>query len=108
MLLALTPVGVYLAFPLFFLQLHLLPARPGLVAVSATTLAAISGFAWHQGSLTLAVVVGPALGAAVAVATVRQLRQGPRGRARRAGSAVAASATTPWPRGCPASNCPRP
>lgn len=69
-LLALTPVGVYLAFPLFFLQLHLLPPRPGLVAVTATTLAAIGGFTWHQGSLTPSVVIGPALGAAVAVATV--------------------------------------
>lgn len=69
-LLALTPAGVYLAFPLFFLQLHLLPTRAGLVAVTATTLAAISGFAWHQGALTPAAVIGPALGAAVAVATV--------------------------------------
>ncbi len=69
-LLALTPDGVYMAFPLFFLQLHLLPARAGLVVVTATTLAAICGFAWHQGSLTPATVIGPTLGAAVAVATV--------------------------------------
>ena len=69
-LLALTPAGVYLAFPLFFLQLHLLPMRPGLLAVAATTLAAVAGFGWHQGSLTFAAVIGPALGAAVAVGTV--------------------------------------
>lgn len=66
----LTPDGVWLAFPLFFLQLHLLPTRPGLAAVTLTTAAAIAGFAWHQHTLTPAVVIGPALGAAVAVGTV--------------------------------------
>src|SRR5699024_1159756 len=69
-LLALTPDGVWLAFPLFFLQLHLLPLRAGLLAVAATTAAAIAGFGWHQHVLTLSMVVGPVLGAAVAVATV--------------------------------------
>ncbi|WP_028931998.1 sensor histidine kinase [Pseudonocardia asaccharolytica] len=68
-LLGLTPDGVWLAFPLFFLQLHLLPLRWGLPAVAATTLAAIGAFAWHQGVLTPAIVIGPALGAAVAVGT---------------------------------------
>ncbi|MFC5996733.1 sensor histidine kinase [Pseudonocardia hispaniensis] len=68
-LLALTPDGVWLAFPLFFLQLHLLPPRWGLPAVAVTTVGAIGGFAWHQGELTPAVVIGPALGAAVAVGT---------------------------------------
>src|SRR5699024_9620916 len=43
-LLALTPDGVWLAFPLFFLQLHLLPLRAGLLAVAATTAAAVAGF----------------------------------------------------------------
>ncbi|MDV6012547.1 sensor histidine kinase [Haloechinothrix sp. LS1_15] len=69
-LLGLTPDGVWLAFPLFFVQLHLLPLVPGLVAVAATTLAAIAGFAWHQQGVTPAGIIGPALGAAVAVATV--------------------------------------
>lgn len=69
-LLWLSPDGVWLAFPLFFVQLHLLPRDPGLVAVVATTLAAIGGFAMHQEALTPAGVIGPALGAAVAVATV--------------------------------------
>ncbi|MGA5701950.1 sensor histidine kinase [Peterkaempfera bronchialis] len=69
-LLALTPDGVWLAFPLFFVQLHLLPLRRGLAAVAATTAAAVAGFAWHQGSLAAAGVIGPVLGAAVAVATV--------------------------------------
>lgn len=69
-LLWLTPDGVYLAFPLFFLQLHLLPVRWGLPAVGATTALAIAGFSWHQTGVTAAAVIGPALGAAVAVATV--------------------------------------
>ncbi|PYG00543.1 Signal transduction histidine kinase [Georgenia satyanarayanai] len=62
--------AVWLAFPLFFLQLHLLPLRPGLLAVAATTAAAVAGFGWHQHTFTAPMVVGPALGAAVAVATV--------------------------------------
>jgi signal transduction histidine kinase len=69
-LLWLTPDGVWLAFPLFFLQLHLLPARWGPPAVAVTTVAAILGFAWHQGGFAVGMVIGPALGAAVAVATV--------------------------------------
>ncbi|MFI6937746.1 sensor histidine kinase [Streptomyces sp. NPDC050418] len=69
-LLALSPDGVWLAFPLYFLQLHLLPRRTGLVAVAATAVAAISGYAVHQGSFNAAMAIGPALGAAVAVAVV--------------------------------------
>ncbi len=68
-LLALTPDGIWLAFPLFFVQLHLLPARWALVAVSATAVVAIAGFGWHQGALAPGTVIGPLLGAAVAVAT---------------------------------------
>ncbi len=69
-LLLLTPDGIWLAFPLFFVQLHLLPTRWGLAAVAATTVAAVAGFAWHAHELTAALIVGPVLGAAVAVATV--------------------------------------
>ncbi|WP_226924408.1 sensor histidine kinase [Georgenia satyanarayanai] len=69
-LLAFSADAVWLAFPLFFLHLHLLPLRPGLLAVGATTVAAVAGFGWHQHALTAPMVVGPALGAAVAVATV--------------------------------------
>lgn len=68
-LLALSPDAVYLAFPLFFLLLHLLPHRAGLIAVAATTAAAIAGFAWHQGAVTVGTVIGPVLGAAVVIAT---------------------------------------
>ncbi|MEV5596596.1 sensor histidine kinase [Streptomyces sp. NPDC052496] len=69
-LLALTPLGVWLAFPLFFVQLHLLPLRWALPAVLVTTLVAIGGFGWHTRALTVGTVIGPALGAAVAVAVV--------------------------------------
>ncbi|MGH3248781.1 MAG: sensor histidine kinase [Trebonia sp.] len=62
--------GVWVAFPLYFLQLHLLSHRGGLVAVVATAAAAITGFSAHQGAFTPAVAIGPALGAAVAVAVV--------------------------------------
>ncbi|MFJ6663024.1 MULTISPECIES: sensor histidine kinase [unclassified Streptomyces] len=70
-LLALSSDAVWLAFPLYFLQLHLLPRRAGLAAVAATAAAAIAGFAAHQGSFGAAMAIGPALGAAVAVAVVR-------------------------------------
>lgn len=70
-LLALSADGVWLAFPLYFLQLHLLPRRAGLVAVVVTAVAAIAGFAAHQGQFGPAMAIGPALGAAVAVAVVR-------------------------------------
>ncbi|MEU9333855.1 sensor histidine kinase [Streptomyces sp. NPDC048290] len=69
-LLALSADAVWVAFPLYFLQLHLLSRRAGLAAVSATAGAAVAGFAAHQDSFAAAMVIGPALGAAVAVAVV--------------------------------------
>lgn len=69
-LLVLSADAIWLAFPLFFLQLHLLPQRAGLLAVAGTTVVAVVGFGWHQHQLTAPMVVGPVLGAAVAVATV--------------------------------------
>src|SRR5699024_785264 len=69
-LLVATPDGIWLAFPLFFIQLHLLPPRWGITAVTATTAAAIAGFAWHRGSLDAGMVIGPVIGAGVAVVTV--------------------------------------
>ncbi|TJZ49723.1 sensor histidine kinase [Streptomyces piniterrae] len=69
-LLALTPDGIWLAFPLFFVQLHLLPTRGALPAVAATTVVAIAGFGWHTHTLTVGTVIGPFLGAGVAVAVV--------------------------------------
>ncbi|MFD0255069.1 sensor histidine kinase [Streptomyces sp. NPDC127113] len=69
-LLAFTPDAVWVAFPLYFLQLHLLSRRAGPAAVAATAAAAIAGFAAHQHSFSPAMAIGPALGAAVAVAVV--------------------------------------
>ncbi|MFI2410550.1 sensor histidine kinase [Streptomyces sp. NPDC018947] len=69
-LLALSPDAVWVAFPLYFLQLHLLPRRTGLAAVIATAAAAVTGFAAHQAAFSPAMAIGPALGAAVAVAVV--------------------------------------
>ncbi|MCW5249824.1 sensor histidine kinase [Streptomyces sp. SHP 1-2] len=71
LLLALTPDAVWVAFPLYFLQLHLLPRRAGPAAVAATAVAAVVAFAAHAGSFGPAMALGPALGAAVAVAVVR-------------------------------------
>ncbi|MFJ9454792.1 sensor histidine kinase [Kitasatospora sp. NPDC101447] len=65
-----TQDGVWLAFPLYFLELHLLGRRGGLVAVALTAAAAIAAWSWHQHSFSLAASIGPALGAAVATATV--------------------------------------
>ncbi|MFC9269666.1 sensor histidine kinase [Streptomyces zhihengii] len=70
-LLALSADAVWLAFPLYFLQLHLLPPRTGTAAVAATAVAAVGGFAAHQDSFGAAMAIGPLLGAAVAVAVVR-------------------------------------
>ncbi|WP_461030378.1 sensor histidine kinase, partial [Streptomyces sparsus] len=48
----------------------LLSRRAGTAAVAATAAAAVAGFAAHRGSLGAAMAIGPALGAAVAVAVV--------------------------------------
>ncbi|MEV7685502.1 sensor histidine kinase [Streptomyces bungoensis] len=69
-LLTLSADAVWIAFPLYFLQLHLLPRRTGLAAVAATASAAVAGFAGHQGRFSAGMAIGPALGAAVAVAVV--------------------------------------
>ena len=65
--LALAPDAAFLAFPLFFLCLHLLRGGWGPLSVLAIALAAITGLALHRG-LTVGGVTGPLVGAAVAVA----------------------------------------
>ncbi|MFF3314325.1 sensor histidine kinase [Streptomyces sp. NPDC003035] len=65
-----TPDGLWVAFPLYFLQLHLLPMRWSLPAVGLTAVAAILSYVGHGAPLNPGVFVGPLLGAAVAVATV--------------------------------------
>ncbi|RST01959.1 sensor histidine kinase [Streptomyces sp. WAC07149] len=69
-LLAVSPDGIWVAFPLYFLELHLLRLRWGLAAVAVTACAAIGGFLTHSGSVTPGAFLGPLLGGAVAVATV--------------------------------------
>ncbi|MFF2084889.1 sensor histidine kinase [Nocardia sp. NPDC058176] len=65
-LLALTPDAVYLAFGLFFLYLHLLPRPWNLLAVVLATAVGVFGFAAHRG-WSVGAVIGPVLGAAVAI-----------------------------------------
>lgn len=65
-LLALTPEAVYLAFGLFFLYLHLVPRPGNLAVVAAVTAIGVAGFAAHRG-WSIGAVIGPVLGAAVAV-----------------------------------------
>ncbi|MFF1920413.1 sensor histidine kinase [Streptomyces sp. NPDC058221] len=69
-LLVLSPDGLWVAFPLYFLQLHLLPMRWSLPAVGVTAAAAITSFLLHGQAVTPGTFIGPLLGAAVAVATV--------------------------------------
>ncbi|MEU7278558.1 sensor histidine kinase [Streptomyces sp. NPDC045431] len=69
-LLGLTPDGLWAAFPLYFLHLHLLPVRWSLPAVAATAGAAILSYVHHGAPLNPGAFIGPLLGAAVAVATV--------------------------------------
>ncbi|MGW4231115.1 sensor histidine kinase [Streptomyces sp. NPDC004980] len=69
-LLALSPDALWVAFPLYFLQLHLLPTRWGLPAVVVTAGAAITSFVLHGQEISPGTFIGPLLGAAVAVATV--------------------------------------
>ncbi|NEV90961.1 sensor histidine kinase [Streptomyces tendae] len=69
-LLGLSPEAVWVAFPLYFLQLHLLSRRAGPATVGLTAVAAVAGYAAHTGSFGPAMVIGPTLGAAVAVAVV--------------------------------------
>ncbi len=69
-LLCLTPEALWVAFPLYFLQLHLLPVRRSVPVVVLTAVAAILSYVGHGAPLNPGVFIGPLLGAAVAVATV--------------------------------------
>ncbi|GAA1816735.1 sensor histidine kinase [Actinomadura chokoriensis] len=61
-----SPAYVWLAFPLFFLYVHLLRLAWALPGVVLLTAAAIGAVAWHGDGITLAEVLGPSVGAAVA------------------------------------------
>ncbi|MEV6955952.1 sensor histidine kinase [Streptomyces sp. NPDC051183] len=69
-LLVVSPDGLWIAFPLYFLELHLLRLRWGVTAVAVTACAAIGGFLAHSSAVTPGAFLGPLLGGAVAVATV--------------------------------------
>ncbi|MEU3372227.1 sensor histidine kinase [Streptomyces sp. NPDC006660] len=69
-LLVVTADALWVAFPLYFLLLHLLAPRWALPAVLVTAGAAIASFVLHGQGVTPGAFIGPLLGAAVAVATV--------------------------------------
>ncbi|MFC9028494.1 sensor histidine kinase [Streptomyces arboris] len=69
-LLVLSLDALWVAFPLYFLQLHLLPTRWGVPAVVVTAAAAITSFVVHRQEIAPGAFIGPLLGAAVAIATV--------------------------------------
>ncbi|MET3986773.1 sensor histidine kinase [Streptomyces sp. PvR034] len=69
-LLVVSPDGLWIAFPLYFLELHLLRLRWGVTAVALTACAAIAGFLGHSSTVSPGAFLGPLLGGAVAVATV--------------------------------------
>lgn len=58
---------VWVVFPLFLLFLQLLPLRVALVCVAGLTAVTVAAFAWHRGRVDVAAVLGPVIGAAVAV-----------------------------------------
>ncbi|GAA3530873.1 hypothetical protein GCM10022419_007380 [Nonomuraea rosea] len=58
---------VWLAFPLLFAYLDVLPLWGAMFGVGALTSAAILMAAWHAGELTLPLVVGPGVAAVVVV-----------------------------------------
>lgn len=65
---------VWLAFPLFFLQLHVLDLRLALPAIALSTVLVVAALWFHNASkdgsaLQLPMVLGPAFGAAFAVVT---------------------------------------
>ena len=65
------PTALWVAFPLYFLQLHLLPARWGAARRDAHRGRGHRRRTWRTGSRsTPGAFIGPLLGAAVAVATV--------------------------------------
>ncbi|WP_047870796.1 sensor histidine kinase [Nocardiopsis sp. RV163] len=57
----------WVAFPLFFLHLHLLRRRHAVVAVTVITAAVVAAQALHLGALTVPVVLGPVIGALTSV-----------------------------------------
>ncbi|MCP2306192.1 Signal transduction histidine kinase [Actinokineospora globicatena] len=88
-LLVVTPSAVWFAFPLYFLLLRALPIRLATGAVALTAATAVAGFGWHQHVLSIGTVIGPPIGAVVAVAVVVLHREGERRRVLTEGLAAA-------------------
>lgn len=63
----LEPDAAFIVFPLFFLQLHVLPLRAGIPLVLLSVVLTIWAMSFHVG-LSLGATLGPLVGAAVAVA----------------------------------------
>ena len=63
----LAPDAAFIVFPLFFLQLHVLPLRAGIPLVLVSVLLTIWAMSFHVG-LSLGATLGPIVGAGVAVA----------------------------------------
>ncbi|GAA1149133.1 signal transduction histidine kinase [Kitasatospora gansuensis] len=63
------PEFCYLAFPLYFVCLHLMPVRWAVPAVGALTAVVVAAQAGTEGGLTTAKVLGPVAGAVVALLT---------------------------------------
>ncbi|MCG7308598.1 sensor histidine kinase [Brachybacterium sp. ACRRE] len=72
--LALTPDATWIAFGLDFAVLYALPLTGGIVGLVLVTGIAVGGFAAWQGALPVAGVVGPVIGALVALAVVLAVR----------------------------------
>ncbi|GAA4216395.1 sensor histidine kinase [Actinocatenispora rupis] len=75
---------VWLAFPLFLLAMQVLPAPLGVPAVVLLTAGAVTTIALHRGRFDPAAVLGPVVGAAVAVVITLVYRDLRRESARRA------------------------
>ncbi|RKT88047.1 Signal transduction histidine kinase [Saccharopolyspora antimicrobica] len=66
-LLAISPDFSWLAFPLFFLHLHLLRGLHALIAVVVVTALVVTAQGWRTGAWSVGMVLGPIIGAGVAV-----------------------------------------
>lgn len=66
-LLVASPDFSWVAFPLFFLHLHLLRRWHGITAVAVITVAVIVGYSAHAGATSVGMTLGPILGAVFAV-----------------------------------------
>lgn len=67
------PAGLWLAFPVFLVQLHVLPAAAGVLAVAATTAVTVAVGASRAGP-SAGAVLGPVIGAGVCVGVVLGVR----------------------------------